>query len=172
MPNPDIYHWCETDPVYDPQWHWITDQIALGSYPLDPALNEILESGITASITLLEHGPDFDTGLFDAAHVIRVYDRCLFPYDDLVAGLRFLHTTVGQGRKVYVHCFAGISRSAFLVSCYLMLRHNIPFPEAVARVQAIRSICSPHPVLYTEELLQRLCSERESIIGCDAAVTP
>lgn len=164
MAKEDIYFYCETQPEYHPEWHWITEGIALGSYPLDAALNDLLEQGVTAICSLRMDEPDYDLDLFEAAHVASVEDGCPFPYEQLTNALRFLHAHLRAGRKVYVHCFAGVSRSAFVVSCYLMLTEGISFDEAVARVRAIRPIVFPNAMLYNPATLARLLRDRDHIL--------
>jgi len=165
MARTDIYYYCETLPEYDPEWHWVTDSIALGSYPLEAALNELLSQGVRAIMSIRMDEPDYDTALFECSHVALVEDGCPFPYDHLVELLRFLHENVSAGRKVYVHCFAGISRSAFVVSCYLMLTEGLAFEEAVARLRRVRAIVNPNPALFDRALLARLEREKDSILS-------
>ena len=167
MAKEDIYYYCETQPEYAPEWHWITDQIALGSYPLDTALRDLLEQGVSAIASVRVDAPDYDLDLFEASHVACVEDGCPFPYEDLVAVLRFLHENVTAGRKVYVHCFAGVSRSAFVVSSYLMLAEGVAFEDALARVRGIRPVVNPHPLLVGDALVDRLLNDRERILSLD-----
>ena len=169
MARADIYHYCETQPEYDPEWHWITDQIAMGSYPLQAALDELLGQGINAIVSVRWDEPDYDLDLFEDAHIGCVEDGCPFPYDQLTDALRFIHRNVQAGRKVYVHCFAGVSRSAFVVACYLMLTGDISFTEAVSTVRAIRARVDPHTALWDREMLDRLRSERDAILARDGS---
>ena len=166
MARTDIYQYVEEDPVYRPDWHWITDDIALGSYPLEPALNELLESGVTAIMSLRIDEPDYDVDLFERHHLCPVEDLEPFPYAKLVDAVRFLHCAIRDGHKVYVHCFAGMSRSPFVVACYLMLERDIPFAEAVAQLQDIREIVSPSRTLWSNGVLDRLLADREAILAC------
>lgn len=161
----DIYYHCENDPFYHPEWHWITDNIALGSYPLNPVIHELLDAGITAIASVREAQPDYDLSRFQDVHVLSVDDAAAFPYEALAGVLRFMHRVLEKGGKVYVHCFAGISRSSFVVSCYLMLRDNIPFEVAVRRVQDIRSKCYPHPRLYEHGVVDQLLANRDRILA-------
>lgn len=170
MAKEDIYYYCETQPEYDPDWHWVTDRVALGSYPLDAALNDLLQQGVTAICSLRMDEPDYDLDRFEAAHVAQVDDGRPFPYEVLTAAIRFLHENIRAGRKVYVHCFAGISRSSFVVATYLMLTEGIAFEEAVARLRSVRPVVFPHPMLYTPALLDRLREDREGILGPDPRV--
>lgn len=165
MAKEDIYEYVLQDPVYAPDWHWVTGDIALGSYPLNPALNDILDSGVTAILSLRMDEPDYDLDLFDRSHVCLVEDFMPFPYQQLVDAIGFLHTAVRDGHKVYVHCFAGMSRSPFVVACFLMLERNIPFEEAVSSLKDIRPIVSPQPGLYSASVLARLREDRDTILG-------
>lgn len=165
MARADIYRYIEEDPVYDPEWHWITDHVALGSYPLDPAIEELRDNGVRAILSVRAEHPDYDADVFDEALSLLVEDWVLFPYSLLVDGIRFIHRNVRRGNRVYVHCFAGMSRSVFLVCCYLMLTEGITFDEAVGRVRDIRPIANPHPGLWNQALLDRLTAERERILS-------
>jgi hypothetical protein len=50
-----------------------------------------------------------------------------------------------EGRKVYVHCLNGVSRSGMVVTAYLMYEHNWSMAEALAFVQSKRSGVRPNP---------------------------
>lgn len=165
MAKTDIYRYVEEDPQYGPDWHWITDSIAVGSYPLDAAFDEILVSGVTAIISLRIDEPDYDLTRFDRYHLCPVNDMEPFPYERLVDAIRFLHAAVHDGHKVYVHCFAGMSRSPFVVACYLMLTRNIPFEEAVSLLQEVRDVVSPSRALWSGGVLDRLLADREAILA-------
>jgi hypothetical protein len=161
----DLYSNCESDPTYSPEWHWITDQIALGSYPREEAFEEIRGAGINSIVCVMDMPPFYDTSVMDDAHYVPQHDFVRYEPSALVEGLRFLHRQVEAGRKVYVHCFAGISRSSFFVSAYLMLRENISFEEAVNRVRSVRSVCNPNVNLYDDELLEELRQSRDQILN-------
>lgn len=50
----------------------------------------------------------------------------------------------GNGQNTLIHCFAGISRSATLVTAYLMRKENISFKEAMKRVAEERDCVDPN----------------------------
>lgn len=53
--------------------------------------------------------------------------------------------TPPRGGGVLVHCSMGISRSAAILTAYLMARHRISAPVALARIQRVRSCADPRP---------------------------
>jgi protein-tyrosine phosphatase len=50
-----------------------------------------------------------------------------------------------EGRTVYVHCLAGVSRAALVVIAYLMHRDRCTLDEALARVRQGRRRAQPNP---------------------------
>ena len=65
----------------------------------------------------------------------------------LLAAVFMLYQLRARHTRTLVHCHAGISRSATVLSLYLAGHHGIPFPEALGRVREKRDIVSPHPAL-------------------------
>jgi Dual specificity phosphatase, catalytic domain len=70
------------------------------------------------------------------------------------------------GRPVYVHCAAGVSRSAMVLTAYLMARDGCTRDEALKRIRARRPIISPNPafmqlLLEWEETLKKGRSQLE-----------
>ncbi len=58
--------------------------------------------------------------------------------------LAFIHAEITAGRKVFVHCDNGVSRSGSVVTAYIMATHNIPFEEALQYVRAKRPCVGPN----------------------------
>lgn len=56
-----------------------------------------------------------------------------------------------KGIKIYVHCHAGISRSASLVILYIMMYHNMDFDDAFKYVRERRYCIQPNPS-FAEQL--------------------
>jgi len=63
-------------------------------------------------------------------------------HEKLVQGVSTIESFSKNGKSVYVHCKAGRTRSATLVGCYLMAKHNWT-PE-----QAIENIVSKRPHIW------------------------
>lgn len=47
----------------------------------------------------------------------------------IIRGVRFIDEHIQRGGRVYVHCKAGMSRSALIVLCYLLTYHRHLFPN-------------------------------------------
>lgn len=58
--------------------------------------------------------------------------------EKLRQGVDFIKQFEGSGNSVYIHCKAGRTRSATLVGCYLMQKHNWLPKDAVALIQSKR----------------------------------
>jgi protein-tyrosine phosphatase len=56
----------------------------------------------------------------------------------------FIDEVVKTGGKVYVHCFAGISRSSTVVIYYLMKYHKMRFSDAFDLVKKKRPVACPN----------------------------
>ena len=54
--------------------------------------------------------------------------------------LEKIHESLLKGESVLVHCFAGMSRSATLIACYLIKYHNMNLANAIAYIQNKRPI--------------------------------
>eukprot|EP00002_Diphylleia_rotans_P011408 TRINITY_DN2255_c0_g1_i3.p1 TRINITY_DN2255_c0_g1~~TRINITY_DN2255_c0_g1_i3.p1 ORF type:complete len:488 (+),score=65.42 TRINITY_DN2255_c0_g1_i3:100-1563(+) len=57
----------------------------------------------------------------------------------------FIENARVSHRKVLVHCYAGVSRSASVVIAYMMKRFSLGFEEAFQRVRQSRACVNPNP---------------------------
>lgn len=67
--------------------------------------------------------------------------------EKLLKGVNFINEIAPSGDSVYVHCKAGRTRSATLVGCYLMAKHNWTPEQAVACMKEKR----PHVLLHNKQ---------------------
>ncbi|XP_023234866.1 dual specificity protein phosphatase 3-like [Centruroides sculpturatus] len=89
---------------------------------------------------------------------IEAMDSASFPlYLYFQRAADFIEEALGSGGKVYVHCRAGISRSAALVIAFLMIKRNMPAQEAVRRVRAHRKI------IPNDGFLRQICDLNEKL---------
>lgn len=105
----------------------------------------------TRIVTPYEHTTRYTTQAMVDAGVkqfhVPVYDYPNAPlWYHLAESCRFIHTalTTGSG-VVYVHCFAGISRSSTIVAAYLILRDALTPNAAIERIRALRPQVDPNP---------------------------
>jgi protein tyrosine phosphatase len=62
----------------------------------------------------------------------------------LTSVLPSIHESIMNGKRVCVHCKAGVSRSATVVIAYLMKYEKMDWHEAVQRVRELRPIICPN----------------------------
>jgi protein-tyrosine phosphatase len=58
--------------------------------------------------------------------------------------IKFIKDAITEGGKVFVHCYAGVSRSATIVIAYLMKEHCLSFSAAYKFVKGKRSFINPN----------------------------
>jgi len=61
--------------------------------------------------------------------------------------VHFIDTQRRAGRTVFVHCDAGVDRSATVLIAYLMWRDHRPLSETLALVRSRRPVANPNPTL-------------------------
>ena len=67
----------------------------------------------------------------------------LLPYLDSLT--KFIHDGLTYGEVVFVHCRAGVSRSATVVIAYLMRYYGLALDDALKYVKNRRSVVNPNP---------------------------
>ena len=56
----------------------------------------------------------------------------------------FIRDALASGGSVYVHCFAGMSRSPTLVAAYLIMEQGMDDEEALYFLQSVRPVVDPN----------------------------
>jgi dual specificity phosphatase 12 len=120
----------------------------LGSAAAAKDISRLRAKGIGAVVTLLAQ-PDLAQADRLRKHGIR--NLVIRTRDDDRQGLlqvlpevvAFLDAARTEGTAVLVHCHAGMSRSAAVVTAILMMRHGLSAAEGLARVQACRPFINP-----------------------------
>lgn len=78
--------------------------------------------------------------------------------EKLLQGAERIHSELEKGRKVFVHCMAGVSRSPSVVICYLLIYRQMSFSSAYCMVREKRPLVSLHR--HFEAVLKALSSQR------------
>jgi len=69
-------------------------------------------------------------------------DNSICAYLHAVTSLRFL----AEGPwDVFVHCHGGVSRSTFVVACYMAWLLDAPYEQAITMLKAVYPRANPHP---------------------------
>jgi atypical dual specificity phosphatase len=115
-----------------PWWNQIDDQILLGAIPLKERKHH-KKIPAQAILTLLEEfelanrwpfttAVSFNDWQGEGVINLRIHavDIEGVKIEEIKKGIKFIREQVISGRTVYVHCKAGIGRSATVVACYLL----------------------------------------------------
>jgi ADP-ribosyl-[dinitrogen reductase] hydrolase len=112
--------------------YWVVPgRLLAGEHPYDgdesdalQRLQRLLDAGIDSFLDLTHSGerPEYQRYLPQDVQVLRSAIRdCSVPTD--IAEMReiqaHLHTSLAAGRRVYVHCRAGIGRTGIVIGCFL-----------------------------------------------------
>jgi predicted protein tyrosine phosphatase len=144
----------------------IEDGLYLGSAAATKNASQLHAKGIGAVVSILAQ-PDLahahrlrDHGIGNLVIRARDDDRqsLLQVLPEVIA---FLDAARAEGTAVLVHCHAGMSRSAAVLTACLMIRHGLSTAEGLARVQAARTFINPG------EGFRKQLSILESLLGAD-----
>lgn len=108
----------------------------------DPEFMSIIDAVISVTSS-----PKEITNVGDRAHLNLCVDDS--PDEDIskLFGITYLFIDrfICDGKKVFVHCHAGMSRSVTIVAHYLMRRFGKSVDEAIALIRKKRPIATPNP---------------------------
>lgn len=132
----------------------VADDLLIGAYPQDrDDVAALLAAGVTRILNLVQD-VEYDAGGRDACvaaladagieeHRVEIVD-----YGNLLPGHIELATRTGlqwlaRGERVYVHCRAGMQRSATVAAAIVMVRDSLDAPEALERIRARKPSANP-----------------------------
>ncbi|KAK3282589.1 hypothetical protein CYMTET_9678 [Cymbomonas tetramitiformis] len=111
--------------------------------PLNNGAKEIIENNITHVVSVVRQ-LNFNVPKHIQRHGIRIDDR---PTADLLSHFDATFNFIDQGLKegaVFVHCGAGVSRSATIVIGYIMYKLDLTFDRASDIVRCARPYVRPN----------------------------
>jgi atypical dual specificity phosphatase len=116
------------------------DRLAACRYPrAERALRELAEQGVEVLVNLHErpHSPQaLERHGLTELH-LPVPDFTPPTQRQLAYGIAAIEQALADGRRVAVHCGAGLGRTGTLLACYLV-KQGVGPNEAIARVRAVR----------------------------------
>ncbi len=148
----------------------VADGLLIGAYPQDrDDVAALRDAGVTRVLNLVQD-VEYDPGGRDACSAALgeagIDERRieLVDYGNLLPGQIELATRIcmdwlEHGERVYVHCRAGMQRSATVAAALVMLRDDIEAPEALARIRARKP--SANPLAHQRRDLLRWWERRE-----------
>lgn len=130
-------------------YNWVVERLAIGGFILEPA--EALP--FDAILSMETAAPTFLRDLVRSGHVDYQWrsiidgicdeenDEIVRRFDDAAAQI---HAWLQDGKRVLVHCYAGVSRSVTAVIWYLSRYKNLSWDEALETIRAERPQANPN----------------------------
>jgi hypothetical protein len=152
---------------------WFSLEWLARSYRQEPY--SLVEEGLYVGGSVVEPPPG-TTAVVNLCDRVDPYpvDACLWEpildggkapdMDWLRKMVEFIDVSRRAGNTVYVHCNAGVSRSGFVVTAYLMYEHRWARDQALEFVQSKRPQIQPNPAF-----MQRLAEWEQALKDQDAA---
>jgi protein tyrosine phosphatase (PTP) superfamily phosphohydrolase (DUF442 family) len=105
----------------------------------------LLESwGITAVVNLRNTFDDKQAGIAPAHYLhLPTRDGHCPTQAQLRAGVKFIKEEIEQGGAVYIHCEAGVGRSATLMAAYLIDEEKLTSTQAWKKIRSVRPFIRP-----------------------------
>lgn len=129
------------------KWDWVDEHVLLGAVPYRRDLDRLHALGIRAIVNLCEefrgHEADLQRLGIEQLRLPTLDFHCP-ARGDLLRGVVFIRQQIAAGRKVYVHCKVGRSRSVTMAMCYLMATHDLTADAAWTRLHAVRPQITRH----------------------------
>ncbi|MFC1817224.1 dual specificity protein phosphatase family protein [Thermodesulfobacteriota bacterium] len=133
----------------------ITSQVYQGGWIFTKDIPELVQLGITHSLNLDHPYPD-PLSFIEAnitLHIVQLIDCCLMTPQLVQKAIEVIDKSLSSpDHKIYIHCYAGVSRSPTITWLYLI--HTGLSPEdATAKVH-------PDPLIYDAAIVQQVITNR------------
>ncbi|WP_404786044.1 dual specificity protein phosphatase family protein [Altericista sp. CCNU0014] len=135
------------------RFSWILPQkLAVGSFPnATTSVSKLRREGITAVLSLTEDRerlvPDgiAHSFLWEQVPIPDGFKGGIPTEEQFAQALQILQRWYRKGHVVYVHCLAGVGRSASVCCLYVSHQQGLPLEDAIALVKSQHSYASPDP---------------------------
>jgi len=129
---------------------WITGMCAEGLWTLYDQVDKVAEHKFDAILNCADF--DLPVGLTNSIEdyaKLGIYDGERIPDGVVAKAVTFLEQTHGKGKRVLVHCAAGISRSVGMTAAYLAKKNKTTLHAAINSIAVNRSCANPHFAIQT-----------------------
>lgn len=125
--------------------HHICDGVYLGDIPSAANEKKLKELGITHVLTAVMGVEEMFPGgfVYKLLPLRDISEQNIMDFFD--ESTKFINDALEKNGKVYVHCMAGVSRSATLVAAWLMTTKNMKPEEAIEFMKSKRAVVNPNP---------------------------
>jgi protein-tyrosine phosphatase len=132
----------------------VADDLLIGAYPQDAGdVAALREAGVTRVLNLVQD-LEYDDGGRDACVLaladagigeerIEIVDYGNLVPDHIELATRTAMAWLQDGERVYVHCRAGMQRSATVAAALVMLRDGLDLPGALESIRARKPSANP-----------------------------
>jgi len=136
----DFQQYKDDRSIFFPEIDKISEKIYLGNEDAQRDKDNLKKLGITNILVVgscldIFHPNDFEYKQF------QVDD---FPTENIAQYFEEAYDFMEKSEKVFVHCAAGVSRSASIVISYFMKKNNMKFGEAFDFVKSKRHVIFPN----------------------------
>jgi protein tyrosine phosphatase (PTP) superfamily phosphohydrolase (DUF442 family) len=135
-------------------WDVIDEHFCLGGALMFDDIERLQQQGISAVINLCAEREDDQDRLGQARmeHLwIPVIDMCAPTFEKIIQGVGWIEHQLLADRVIYIHCAAGVGRSATLLASWYIYAHGVTVPQALHRLKTRRP-----QVSLTRRQIQRL----------------
>jgi len=130
--------------IIEPSMDLIIERLYLGNADASRTKEMLKENGVSHILV----AGDFLTMAYPDEYTYKQLSLQDQPDEDIkryfIEAAKFIHKALQQGKTVFVHCAAGVSRSASIIISYLMIINKWDFDETYQMVKSKRGIIFPN----------------------------
>lgn len=148
-------------------WDIIDEHFVLGGALMFDDLDRLRREGVAAVLNLCAERPDDRQRLHEAGLAylwLPVMDICPPSFEQIVQGVVWIEQQLQYQRTIYVHCAAGVGRSATLLACWFL------YAQRMSTAQALRYLKARRPQVGLTRIQVRRLEEFEDWLANNASV--